>query len=99
MKIREFANRHKNGIVAVACGLVSGAIVSMAFLSAVLFGYYKVSPQDTVGITIKEADIQGSKEDGSAINGFVIEKDDGTEYLVTDYWAPIVLSDDLPSEE
>ena len=93
-----FLVRNKNKIVAAACGLVAGAITALALLAAILFGYYHVQPQEAVNITITQAVIQGTKEDGSQINGFIITTEDGTEYLVTDYWNPIVLSDDIPEE-
>ena len=72
---------------------------ALALLFAILFGYYQVSPQDAVNIKITPAVIQGTKEDGSEINGFVITTEDGTEYLVTDYWTPIMLSDSIPEED
>lgn len=55
-----------------------------------------MSPQDTVGITITPTEITGTKEDGSVITGFMIEKD-GSQYLVTDYWTPIQLTDEEPA--
>lgn len=99
MASKKFLVRHKNQIVAAVCGLVAGAIAALALLFAVLFGYYQVSPQDAVNITITQVVIQGTKEDGSQINGFVITTEDGTEYLVTDYWTPIMLSDSIPEED
>lgn len=99
MASKKFLVRHKNQIVAAVCGLVAGAIAALALLFAVLFGYYQVSPQDAVDIKITPAVIQGTKEDGSEINGFVITTEDGTEYLVTDYWTPIMLSDSIPEED
>lgn len=98
MAFNTFLVRHKNQIVAAVCGLVAGAIAALTLLAAILFGYYHVEPQETVNITITQAVIQGTKEDGSEINGFIITTEDGTEYLVTDYWNPIVLSDDIPEE-
>ena len=80
------------------CGLVAGAIAALAFLAVILFGYYQVQPQEAVNITITQAVIQGTKEDGSQINGFIITTEDGDEYLITDYWNPILLSEDIPSE-
>lgn len=98
MPFNTFIVRHKNKIIAAVCGLMAGAIVALALLSAILFGYYQISPQDAVHVTITDAVIEGTKEDGSQINGFIITTEDGTEYLVTDYWNPIVLSDDIPEE-
>lgn len=98
MTFNTFLVRHKNKIIAAACGLVAGAIAAIAILAAILFGYYHVQPQEAVNITITQAVIQGTKEDGSQINGFIITTEDGTEYLVTDYWSPIILSDDVPEE-
>lgn len=98
MPFNTFIVRHKNKIIAAVCGLMAGAIVALALLSAILFGYYQISPQDAVYVTITDAVIEGTKEDGSQINGFIITTEDGTEYLVTDYWNPIVLSDDIPEE-
>ena len=89
----------KNQIIAAVCGLVAGAIAALVLLFAILFGYYQVSPQDAVDIKITPAVIQGTKEDGSEINGFIITTEDGTEYLVTDYWTPIMLSDSIPEED
>lgn len=98
MAFKTLLVRHKNQIIAAVCGLVAGAIAAFALLAAVLFGYYHVQPQETVNITITQAVIQGTKEDGSQINGFIITTEDGDEYLVTDYWSPILLSEDIPSE-
>lgn len=98
MTFSTFLVRHKNKIVAAACGLVAGAIAALALLAAILFGYYQVQPQEAVNITITQAVIQGTKEDGSQIHGFIITTEDGDEYLITDYWNPILLSEDIPSE-
>lgn len=98
MAFKTFLVRHKNHIIAAVCGLVAGALAAFALLSTILFGYYQISPQDAVHVTITNAVIEGTKEDGSQINGFIITTEDGTEYLVTDYWNPIVLSDDIPEE-
>lgn len=84
--------------MAAVCGLMAGAIAALALLAAILFGYYQVQPQEAVNITITQAVIQGTKEDGSQINGFIITTEDGDEYLITDYWNPILLSEDIPSE-
>ena len=98
MAFSTFLVRHRNKIIAAACGLVAGAIAALALLAAILFGYYQVQPQEAVNITITQAVIQGTKEDGSPINGFIITTEDGDEYLITDYWNPILLSEDIPSE-
>lgn len=98
MAFKTFLVRHKNQIIAAMCGLVAGAIAALALLAAILFGYYHVQPQEAVNITITQAVIQGTKEDGSQINGFIITTEDGDEYLITDYWNPILLSEDIPSE-
>ena len=98
MTFSTFLVRHKNKIVAAVYGLVAGAIAALALLAAILFGYYQVQPQEAVNITITQAVIQGTKEDGSQINGFIITTADGDEYLITDYWNPILLSEDIPSE-
>ena len=98
MAFNTFLVRHKNKIVAAICGLAAGAIAALALLAAILFGYYQVQPQEAVNITITQAVIQGTKEDGSPINGFIITTEDGDEYLITDYWNPILLSEDIPSE-
>lgn len=98
MAFNTFLVRHKNKIVAAACGLAAGAITALVILAAILFGYYHVEPQETVNITITQAEIQGTKEDGSPINGFIITTEDGDEYLITDYWNPILLSEDIPNE-
>ena len=98
MASKNFLVRHKNQIIAAVCGLVAGAIAALALLFAILFGYYQISPQNAVHVTITDAIIEGTKENGSQINGFIITTEDGTEYIVTDYWNPIVLSDDIPEE-
>lgn len=98
MTVSTFLVRHKIKIIAALCGLVAGAFAALALLGAILFGYYQVSPQDAVNITITQAVIQGTKEDGSEINGFIITTEDGIEYLVTDYWNPIELSNNAPEE-
>lgn len=99
MTFSTFAVRHKSKIIAAVCGLVAGAIAALVLLAAILFGYYQVSPQEAVNIKITQAVIEGTKEDGSSINGFIIITEDETEYLVTDYWSPIMLSDDIPEVE
>lgn len=98
MTVSTFLVRHKVKIIAALCGLVAGAFAALALLGAILFGYYQVSPQDAVNITITQAVIQGTKKDGSEINGFIITTEDGIEYLVTDYWNPIELSNNAPEE-
>lgn len=98
MAFSTFIVRNKNKILAAVCGLVAGAFAALAFLAAILFGYYHVQPQEAVNITITQAAIQGTKEDGSQINGFIITTEDGDEYLITDYWNPILLSEDIPNE-
>ena len=97
-KIRKFFTKHKDTLVNTLCGFVAGMLAAIIILFSILFGYYQISPQDAVHVTITDAIIEGTKEDGSQINGFIITTEDGTEYLVTDYWNPIVLSDDIPEE-
>lgn len=96
--IRNFLSEHKDILTNTLCGFVAGMLAAIIILFSILFGYYQISPQDAVHVTITDAIIEGTKEDGSQINGFIITTEDGTEYLVTDYWSPIVLSDDIPEE-
>lgn len=97
--MKDFISRHTSTIKACLAGALFGALAALAVLAGVLFGYFKVSPTDTVNIEIKSAVIEGTKDDGSPINGFIIKDTrDNTEYLITDYWTPIMLSDDLPEE-
>lgn len=98
MAFKTFIVRNRDALTSILCGLVAGAIAAIALLAAILFGYYQVQPQEAVNITITQAVIQGTKEDGSQINGFIITTEDGDEYLITDYWNPILLSEDIPSE-
>lgn len=97
MTVSTFLVRHKVKIIAALCGLAAGAFAALALLGAILFGYYQVSPQDAVNITITQAVIQGTtKEDGSPINGFIIITENDERYLVTDYWSPIQLTNESP---
>ena len=96
MAFKTFIARHRDVLTNTICGFVAGMLAAIIILFSILFGYYQISPQDAVHITITDAIIQGTKEDGSQINGFIITTEDGTEYLVTDYWTPIVLSDEIP---
>ena len=90
--MKTFLVRNKATIIAVGAGAVASLVVTLIVLATVFFGYFHVQPQDAVDVTITPAEITGTKEDGSAITGFIIETD-GTEYLVTDYWNPIVLNE------
>lgn len=98
MSFKTFITGHKDILANSICGFVAGMLAAIIILFSILFGYYQISPQDAVHVTITDAVIEGTKEDGSQINGFIITTEDGTEYLVTDYWNPIVLSDDIPEE-
>lgn len=98
MAFKTFIVRNKNALTSILCGFVAGMLAAIIILFSILFGYYQISPQDALHVTITDAIIEGTKEDGSQINGFIITTEDGTEYLVTDYWNPIVLSDDIPEE-
>ena len=98
MSFKTFITGHKDILANGICGFVAGMLAAIVILFSILFGYYQISPQDAVSVTITQAEIQGTKEDGSKINGFIITTEDGTEYLVTDYWSPIILSDDVPEE-
>ena len=89
MAFKTFIVRNRDALTSILCGFVAGMLAAI---------YYQISPQDAVHVTITDAVIEGTKEDGSQINGFIITTEDGTEYLVTDYWNPIVLSDDIPEE-
>lgn len=90
-----FISEHKNAIIAGVTGALFGALAALLLLAGIMFGYYQVSPQEAVDIVIKQADIKGTKEDGSKINGFIIQHEDGAEYLVTDYWMPIQMNDSV----
>lgn len=97
MTLSTFLVRHKLKIISIVCGAVAGALVALALLGAILFGYYQVSPQDVFNITIQKTEIQGTtKEDGSPINGFLISTEDDERYLITDYWNPIQLTNESP---
>lgn len=98
MAFKTFIVRHKDVLTNTLCGFVAGMLAAIIILFSILFGYYQIQPQEAVHVTITDAIIEGTKEDGSQINGFIITTEDGTEYLVTDYWSPIVLSDDIPEE-
>lgn len=98
MAFKIFITRYKDILANSICGFVAGMLAAIIILFSILFGYYQVQPQEAVHVTITDAIIEGTKEDGSQINGFIITTEDGTEYLVTDYWSPIVLSDDIPEE-
>lgn len=98
MAFKTFITRYKDILANSICGFVAGMLAAIIILFSILFGYYQVQPQDAVHVTITNAIIEGTKEDGSQINGFIITTENGTEYLVTDYWSPIVLSDDIPEE-
>ena len=98
MAFKTFITRYKDILANSICGFVAGMLAAIIILFSILFGYYQVQPQEAVHVTITDAIIEGTKEDGSQINGFTITMEDGTEYLVTDYWSPIILSDDIPEE-
>lgn len=98
MAFKTFITRYKDILANSICGFVAGMLAAIIILFSILFGYYQVQPQDAVHVTITDTIIEGTKEDGSQINGFIITTEDGTEYLVTDYWSPILLSDDIPAE-
>lgn len=98
MSFKTFITKHKDALTNTICGFVAGMLAAIIILFSILFGYYQISPQDAVHVTITDAIIEGTKEDGSQINGFIITTEDGTEYLVTDYWSPILLSNDIPAE-
>lgn len=98
MAFKTFITRYKDILANSICGFVAGILAAIIILFSILFGYYQVQPQEAVHVTITDAIIEGTKEDGSQINGFIITTEDGTEYLVTDYWSPIVLSDNIPEE-
>lgn len=91
-KIRKFLVRHRVVLANTVCGLAAGAFAALALLFSILFGYYQVSPQDAVDVTITPANIKGEKEDGSAITGFILDVD-GNQYLITDYYEPIELKE------
>lgn len=96
-KIKDFFKRHKGGIVRGIISAIIGGVAALAVIAATLFGYYGIQPQEAVNIEIRQAVIQGTvHEDGSEIQGFIIVTEDGTEYLVTDYWEPIALTDSIP---
>lgn len=94
MTFNTFAVRHKNKIMATICGLVAGAIAALLIFAAIFFGYFHIQSQDAIGVTITPAEITGTKEDGSAITGFIIESE-GNQYLITDYLAPIQMVDEV----
>ena len=94
MTFSTFLVRHKNKIVSAVCGLVAGAIAALLIFAAIFFGYFHIQPQDAIGVTITPAEITGTKEDGSAITGFIIESK-GNQYLITDYLAPIQMVDEV----
>ena len=91
-KIRKFFTKHKDTLTNTLCGFVAGMLAAIIILFSILFGYYQVSPQDVVHVTITPANIKGEKENGSAISGFILEVD-GSQYLITDYYEPIALKE------
>ena len=93
-RMKTFLVRHRRTIKACAAGAIAGAITVLLIFAAIFFGYFHVQPQDAIGVTITPAEITGTKEDGSAITGFIIESE-GNQYLVTDYLAPIQMVDEV----
>ena len=96
MTAKSFMVRHRQVIISCVSAAVTSLIILAVVLAAIFFGYFHVSPQDLVDVTIVPIEITGTKEDGSPITGFMIEKD-GSQYLVTDYWTPIQLTDEEPA--
>lgn len=91
--MKRFLVRHRRTIKACIAGGIAGIVTALLVLYGILFGYYNISPQDVVRISIIRTEINGTKEDGSPITGFTIETEDGSRYLITDYYAPIYLSE------
>lgn len=91
--MKRFLVRHRLTIKACIAGGIAGIVTALLVLYGILFGYYNISPQDVVRISIIRTEINGTKEDGSPITGFTIETEDGSRYLITDYYAPIYLSE------
>ena len=96
MTVQTFLVKHRRVIISCISAAITSLVIFALLFAAVFFGYFHMSPQDTVGITITPTEITGTKEDGSVITGFMIEKD-GSQYLVTDYWTPIQLTDEEPA--
>lgn len=92
-----FFFRHKAVITNIIISCVVSIAATCGIFAAIFFGYFHVSPQDVVDIQVVPADITGTKDDGSPIIGFIIEKG-SQQYLVTDYWTPIQMTNEEPSE-
>lgn len=96
MSIKTFIIRNRVILASCVAAIVAAILTVLAAMAIVFFGYFHVEPQSLTQVTIVPTEIVGTKEDGSAISGFIIEKDD-TQYLVTDYWNPIQLTDEEPA--
>lgn len=94
----------KTIIITTLSSVILSAIVTCAVLYGLLFAHFKIDPTTVVrNFEIERATIvgpEGTEDDGAVdITGFILrDSDSDTEYLITDYWAPIQLSDANPQE-
>lgn len=96
--MKDWFNKYKGTIARTMITVVLSIIVTLGTVYTIFCWHYKVDPATiTRHFEIRAASIVGpgaTAEDGTQVKGFTIyDVDNGTEYLITDYWSPIALVD------
>lgn len=97
--MKHWFNKYKGAIGRTLITIILSVLVSFGVIYGIFCWHFGIDPTTLVRhFEIEKTTIAGPgslTEDGKAINGFILkDKDNGTEYLVTDYWSPIALVDE-----
>lgn len=74
---------------------------SIGTVAAIFYGYYNIGATDPTTVGIERVEfVDATDNEGNPITGFKLtDNSTGTQYLVTDEWAPLQLVDETPEVE
>lgn len=74
---------------------------SVGTVAAIFYGYYNIGATDPTTIGIERVEfVDATDDEGNPITGFKLtDSSTGTQYLITDEWAPLQLVDETPEVE
>lgn len=100
-KVYAFFAAHWKKILGYFIILLLSIGFSIGTVVAIFYGYYNIGATDPTTIGIERVEfVDATDDEGNPITGFKLtDNSTGTQYLVTDEWAPLQLVDETPEAE
>lgn len=100
-KVKTFFTAHWKKILEYVIIMVLSIGFSIGTVAAIFYGYYNIGATDPATIGVERVEfVDATDDEGNPVTGFKLtDNATGTQYLVTDEWAPLQLVSDAPEAE